>query len=238
VATPSDFGTRGEKPSHPDLLDWLAGELIRHDWKLKPIHKMLMTSAVYLQAGQVTETGRQHDPENLLFWRRESRRLEAELIRDTLLSVGGQLDTTMYGKGSLDERSPRRSVYLTVKRSQLIPFLKLFDSPDTMQSVGAREESTVAPQALALLNSAFARDIAVKLAARARPTAETTLDEAIRRAYQIALSRPASDDELQMMTAFIEQQTASRGGAANGPELALRDFCHLLLCTNEFVYVD
>lgn len=238
VATPSDFGTRGERPSHPELLDWLAAELIRGDWKLKPIHKLIMTSSVYMQAGEVTETGRQHDPENLLLWRRNSRRLEAEVIRDALLSASGTLDQTMFGKGTLDQRSTRRSVYFTVKRSQLIPFLKLFDAPDTMQGIAAREESTVAPQALALLNSPIIRDLATKFAANVWPSAETPIEEAIDRAYRVALSRPVTDEELKTMIDFIQRQKESRGNDAKAEALAVRDFCHLVLCMNEFVYVD
>ncbi len=87
MATPSDFGTRGEKPSHPELLDWLATELIRNGWQLKPIHKLIMTSAVSMQADEVIESGAQKDPENLLLWRRSARRMEAEVIRDSLLGL-------------------------------------------------------------------------------------------------------------------------------------------------------
>ncbi len=238
VATPNDFGTRGERPSHPELLDWLAGELIRGGWRLKPIHKLIMTSAVYMQAGGASESGAKHDPENLLWWRRESRRLEAEAVRDALLAVSGTLDPAMYGPGTLDQNSRRRSVYFTVKRSQLIPMLQLFDAPDAMQGVGSREESTVAPQALALLNSPIVRGYATKLAERVRPTAETSIDDAITSAYQIALSRPPSDAERSSMADFIQRQTESRGTGGNAEALAVRDFCHVLLCMNEFVYVD
>jgi hypothetical protein len=238
VATPNDFGTRGERPSHPELLDWLAGELIRGGWRLKPIHKLIMTSAVYMQANGVSETGAKFDPENLLWWRRESQRLEAETIRDALLSVSGTLDPAMYGPGTLDQNSRRRSIYFTVKRSNLIPMLQLFDAPDTMQGVGSREESTVAPQALALLNSPIVRGYATKLAERVRPGAETSIDDAITGAYQIVLSRPPSDAERSSMTDFIARQKESRGTGGNAEALAVRDFCQVLLCMNEFVYVD
>jgi hypothetical protein len=238
VATPSDFGTRGEKPSHPDLLDWLASELIRGGWKLKPIHKLIMTSAVYAQSGTVTDSGRKLDPENLLLWRRSSRRLEAEIIRDTLLEVSGTLDDTKFGKGTLDVKSKRRSVYFTVKRSRLIPLLQLFNAPDAMQGIASREESTVAPQALALLNSPIIRDLATKLATKVRPNAQTTIVQAIDQAYQVVLARPATIEETKTMATFVLNQSKSRGTAANAEQLAFRDFCHLLLCTNEFVYVD
>lgn len=238
VATPSDFGTRGERPSHPELLDWLAGELIRNGWKLKPVHKLIMTSSVYMQGGDVTASGGGHDPENLLLWRRNARRLEAEIIRDSLLAVSGSLDRTMLGKGTLDENSRRRSIYFTVKRSQLIKLLQLFDAPGTMQGIGSREESTVAPQALALLNSPFVRDVAGRFAARIRPDADVPVNEAIERAYQVALTRPPTDEERAVMVEFIQRQQESREADADAESLAVRDFCHLMLCMNEFVYID
>jgi hypothetical protein len=238
VATPSDFGTRGERPSHPELLDWLAGELIRGGWRLKPIHKLIMTSSVYMQGGDISESGRQLDPENLLSWRRAANRLQAEIIRDSLLSVSGRLDESMFGQGTLDPGSSRRSIYFTVKRSNLIPLLQLFDAPDTMQGIGTREESTVAPQALALLNSPLVRDLASSLVARARPTAETPIEQAIDAAYRLTFARPATAAEVSMMRQFIHDQQALRAGDANAESLAVRDFCHLLLCMNEFVYID
>lgn len=238
VATPNDFGTRGDRPTHPQLLDWLANELIRGNWQLKPIHRLIMLSGVYMQSNDVTESGRRTDPENMLLWRRQSQRLEAEIIRDSLLTVSGRLDRNQFGQGSLDEKTARRSVYLTVKRSRLIPILQLFDAPDAMQGIGSREKSTVAPQALAMMNSPFVRDLATKLSARVRPNAETPVVDGIRRAYEVTLSRPASADEIESMTAFVQQQSESRGSNGSAESLAFRDFCHVLLCMNEFVYVD
>ena len=144
----------------------------------------------------------------------------------------------MFGKGSLDEKIPRRSIYLTVKRSRLIPMLQLFDAPDTMQGIGQRERSTVAPQALAMLNSPIIRDWAGKLATRVRPNNEITLAAAVDQAYLTTLSRPPAADERAKMLAFIESQKTARGTAGNAEQLAVRDFCHVLLCMNEFVYVD
>ena len=238
VASTSDFGTRGELPTHPKLLDWLAVELIQGGWKLKPIHRLILTSATYMQAGDVSTVNRQRDPENRLWWRRPARRLEAEIIRDSLLAVSGTLDRKTYGKGTLDQKTPRRSVYLTVKRGQLIPILQLFDAPDTMQGVGRRSESTVAPQALAMLNSPFVRELSGKLAGRVRPDEKAPLTETVTRAYRTMLARDASSEERDRMVAFLESQTASRKGQPDAAALAVRDFCHLLLCTNEFIYVD
>ena len=238
VATPSDFGTQGERPSHPELLDWLANQLVDNGWHLKPIHRLIMTSSAYMQGNEITKNGVERDPENMLFWRRGSSRLEAEIIRDSLLAVSGSLDTSMFGKGTLDEKSLRRSVYFTVKRGQLIPMLQLFDWPDAMQGIGTRERSTVAPQALAMLNSPIIRDLATKFAGRVHAGENTPVAEAIDRAYRIALGRPATTEETTTMTEFIERQKTLRGDDPNAESLAVRDFCHLVLCLNEFVYIE
>ena len=234
VATASDFGTRGDRPTHPELLDWLAGELIRNDWQLKSVHRLMVTSSVYMQGNEVLKKSAAADPENLLLWRRVSRRLEAEAIRDALLAVSGKLDRRMYGKGSLDQKNGRRSVYLTMKRSQLIPILQLFDAPDAMSSIGKREESTVAPQALTMLNSPIIREWTGALAKRIRPDDKTAVSDSIAAAYRLALGRKARAGELKRMTAFVEQ----RGDDAKSRAAAFHDFCHVLLCMNEFVYVD
>jgi len=249
VSTCSDFGTRGEKPTHPQLLDWLALELVRGGWRLKPIHRLIVTSSTYMQAGGITDHAANVDPANLLWWRRPPRRLEAEIIRDALLAVGGTLDRSMYGTGTLDPKTPRRSIYLTVKRSQLIRMLQLFDTPGTMQGIGVRQESTVAPQALAMLNSPMLRQVATRFASRARPDPAASLPESIDRAFRIALTRPPESYELAAMETFIHRQAESRGDGVLPPrspqgdeekasELAFLDFCHLVLCMNEFVYVD
>jgi hypothetical protein len=126
-------------------------------------------------------------------------------------------------------------VYLTVKRGQLIDMLQLFDAPDAMQSIGSREISTVAPQALAMINSVEVRNWAADLAKRAKPSPATTMEQALDAAYQIAYSRlPRSDERVEMLR-FIERQTKARAGKT---DTAFQDFCHLLLCANEFVYVD
>lgn len=236
VATPSDFGTRGEAPTHPELLDFLARSLIENGWRLKPLHKLIMTSATYMQAGERTETGQMRDPANLLWWRKDSRRLEAEAFRDSLLAVSDTLETTPFGPGTLDERKPRRSIYLTVKRSNLSPLLQLFDAPDTLQGIGNRQESTVAPQALALINSPILIDLSQKFANRVRKDpSKVSLEEGIRDAYRVAFSRDPSGQELADWVSFVERQKVLHG---NNEQLAFRDVCHALLCANEFAYVD
>ena len=170
----------------------------------------------------------------------------AEII---LANIGGTLDRSMYGTGTLDPKTPRRSIYLTVKRSQLIRMLQLFDTPGTMQGIGVRQESTVAPQALAMLNSPMLRQVATRFASRARPDPAASLPESIDRAFRIALTRPPESYELAAMETFIHRQAESRGDGVLPPrspqgdeekasELAFLDFCHLVLCMNEFVYVD
>ena len=236
VVTPSDFGNQGTEPSHPELLDYLASELIRGGWKLKPIHKLIMMSSVYRQGGMDNPVAAKKDPDNRLWWRRGAVRLEAEIIRDTLLAVSGSLDKTMFGKGSLDQASPRRSVYLTVKRSNLIPLLQLFDAPDSIQGIGNRDVTTVPPQALAMMNSPVVRQLAEKFAKRL--PAAASVAERIEAAYQIALSRSPSESETVEMTSFLTNQVASYGGTEQAQQQALVDFCQLVFCLNEFVFVD
>ncbi len=238
VATPSDFGARGERPTHPELLDWLAAELIKGGWKLKPIHKLIMTSAVYLQSGEPNAANQKTDPDNNLWWRRPSQRLEAEIIRDALLAVSGSLDRKLFGPSTRQDQTPRRSIYLTVKRSELIPILQLFDAPDAMQGIGKRETTTVPAQALAMMNSAFVRDMATKFSKRILPGKDGSVEKSVSAAYLNALSRKPNDTELKNMVAFVKGQAATYGNNPNATNMALADCCHVLMCLNEFVYVD
>jgi hypothetical protein len=240
VATPSDFGTRGEPPSHPQLLDWLATELIQNGWRLKPIHKLIMASAVYRQSSRSEEAKRHADREDRLFWRRPLHRLEAETIRDTLLVVGGRLDGRMYGPGTLDPANRRRSIYFTVKRSRLLPAMQLFDAPEALTGVGARPTTTIAPQALLLLNNPNVRASAKAFARRITRGDASGNEEAIKAGYRIAVARPPSAEELTDAAVFIKRQIASykAAGKANARELGYADFCQVLVCLNEFVYVE
>jgi cytochrome c553 len=236
VATPSDFGVRGERPTHPELLDYLASELIRNGWHLKPIHKLIVTSAAYQTAATADESQLKVDRENTLFWRHPPRRLEAEVIRDSLLFVSGQLDDRMYGPGTLEESSRRRSIYFTMKRSRLIPMLVIFDAPDGTVGVAERPATTVAPQALLMMNNPQVRSWARAFAKRVGQA--RTLEEAIHRAYRLALSRGATPDELADGVAFVKAQEASYAGKADARDLALADFCQVVMCLNEFMYVE
>lgn len=240
VATPSDFGSRGERPTHPELLDWLATELIRGGWRLKPIHKLIASSAVYRQSSQRDEVKMRVDPDDRLFWRHSQRRLEGEIIRDSLLAVSGELDPRQFGPGTLDEASKRRSIYFTVKRSKLVPMLHVFDAPDALGSLADRPTTTIAPQALLLMNNPHVRGWSRSFARRIAPDAMTRLDDAIQSGYRTALARPPSSAELADGLAFVQSQLESyrSEGKENARELALADFCQVLLCLNEFIYVE
>lgn len=235
VSTPNDFGTTGQKPTHPQLLEWLAGELIDQKWKLKPVHKLIMTSHAYMQSNQIVNDPRSKiDPDNQLWWHRPARRLEAESIRDSMLAVSGLLDRKMYGPGTLDANMRRRSVYFFIKRSQLIPLMMLFDWPEHLVSIGQRQSTTIAPQALAFMNNPLARTASETLAS------EVSTIEQIDQLFLKVLSRKPTDSERQAAGRFIAQAEKTRADQ-NSPEpqkMALADFCQILLCSNEFIYVD
>ncbi len=235
VATPNDFGKTGASPSNPELLGWLAGELIRNGWRLKPIHQLLMTSAAYQQSTATDRAKIATDPDNALWLRRTSRRLEAEAIRDSALAVSGVLDRTMFGAGTLDERSKRRSIYFTVKRSRLVNSMVVFDAPEPLSSQGFRPTTTVAPQALLMMNSAQTRQWALAFAKRVEADAKDPASQ-IARAYALALGRPPRAEETAAALAFIGSGTPSAAGKANAPALA--DFCQMLMALNEFITVD
>ncbi|MFT5109946.1 MAG: mono/diheme cytochrome c family protein, partial [Pseudoalteromonas tetraodonis] len=190
VATPNDFGFQGERPTHPVLLDWLATELISNGWHLKPIHKLIMNSETYRMADLESATNQEIDLENHFLWHRPPRRLEAEAIRDSALAVGGILDTKMYGAGTLDENSKRRSIYFMVKRSQLVPTMQMFDWPDTLTSLGRRAITTTPSQALIFINHPQFRKMAEGFAQRIAGE-----NEPVVKAYQLAYGRQPSRDE-------------------------------------------
>jgi hypothetical protein len=237
VATPSDFGARGERPTHPELLDWLASELIRNGWHLKPIHKLIMASAVYREDSAFDDAKGKIDHDNRLLWRWTPRRLEAETIRDSLLAISGQLDCRVLGPGTLDPASRRRSIYFTVKRSKLMPMMQVFDAPEALGGVAERATSTIAPQALFLMNNANVRGYARALARKI--PGKLSEERVIQTAYKMTVARPADAGEVASGRAFLAQQAASYSNSGVGaPELALADLCQVLMCLNEFAYVE
>ncbi len=233
VATPSDFGVRGEPPSHPELLDWLATELIREGWKFKPIHRLMVTSATYRQSSKPTAKLADADPENTLFGRMNRQRLDAEGVRDAMLAVSGELNFRMEGPGVLapiekeiedlifteaeavdlwpeDRNSSehlRRSLYLFRKRNVRYPLFDAFDAPDTQSACPRRATSTHALQALALLNSEFAIARARALAGRVLRDGGSGSDQQIKRAYELVLARPPTREEVDRARAFLKAQT-------------------------------
>jgi hypothetical protein len=199
----------------------------------------MMISAAYMQSAESDAACAAIDPDNKLLWRRERNRLEGEVIRDAMLAVSGSLEYRMFGPGSLDEGQPRRSIYFTIKRSQMIPLMVLFDGPDALQGLGKRASTTVAPQALALLNNPhvvrYARQFAKRLEARGE-----SLAEQVTYGYQLALGRPPEPDELSRSMEFITSQQEAYGQDENKDAhlLALADFCQALFSLNEFVFVE
>jgi hypothetical protein len=227
VGTPSDFGAQGDRPTHPELLDWLACELIDQGWSLKAIHREILLSATYQQSSAHNSQAHKVDPDNRLYWRRPLVRLEAEAIRDAMLAVSGRLDRRPFGPGSLDEGMTRRSIYFTVKRSALIPSMVQLDWPEALQGVGQRVTTTVAPQALLMLNSPQVRTNAAALAVSLR-----TLPDPVTAAYERALGRPPTDAESVAAAGFINKRRE-----ADGLDAALTGFCQALFAMNEFMYV-
>jgi cytochrome c553 len=230
VATPNDFGTQGDRPTHPELLDWLATELIRNRWRLKPIHKLILMSETYRMGQRSSAEDEKIDPENRFLWRRRLRRLEAEAIRDNALAVGGMLDKTMFGEGTLDETMRRRSIYFTVKRSQLVPSMQLFDWPDTLTSQDRRAVTTTPSQALVFINDPLFRQMAEGFAGRIMGE-----EDWLGAAYMLAYGRPPSDGERALGEGFVRKQLQSHNGDR---QKTLGDFCAALMSANEFIYIE
>jgi hypothetical protein len=248
VRTPSNFGKTGEAPAHPQLLDWLATEFMQQGWSIKAMHRLIMNSETYQMVSDDNPAGLKVDRDNKLLWRMPRRRLEGEAIRDSILAVAGNLDRTVggpavhpyidpalfqssskrtwHGKPDSDPSTWRRSVYVFSKRSIPLPMLEVFDKPDSVASCARRNRSTIAPQALILMNNAFVLMEAKKFAERLRKEAGPDPAEQVDLAFQLALSRKPSSKELKESVAFL------RTG-----EQSLLDFSQAMLNLNEFVYI-
>jgi hypothetical protein len=232
VRTPNNFGKLGEPPTHPALLDWLAARCVADGWSVKALHRRIMLSAAYQQASVVSAEALHKDPDNRWFGRQNARRLEAEAIRDAMLAAAGRLDRALGGPAALDLDRPRRSLYVQTTRWDRTNFSTLFDAANPDQPVEKRTVSTVAPQALFLLNHEFVVGQAKRLAERLRQ--EVPADEGARidRAYRLLFGRPVRPEEAEIGRAFLER------AARRGSEAAWIDYVHVLLCSDEFVYVD
>lgn len=262
VRTPSDFGATGDRPTHPELLDWLADEFVKKGWSWKAMHRLILLSNTYRQSSRFNESFGAKDPENKLLWRMNPQRLTAEAIRDSILVISGKLNREMYGPGIYPRIDPdivntgsrprwpldakddhvtnRRSVYIFVKRSVILPMIEVFDCPATTVSGPVRSVSTVSPQALALMNNQFVLEQAAFFADRVVAEAGADLRAQVTRAFQIALNRKPTVKEAQWAFDFIQSQRAGHAEHKNDkPEAAaLRDFCHAIINLNEFLYVD
>lgn len=257
VRTPNDFGSRGERPTHPELLEWLAADFVSHGWSVKRLHRMILLSATYRQSSTFDAGKSKLDPDNRLLWRVRPKRLEAESLRDSILAVSGTLNFEMYGPAfrppiptdamvARNLKSPypqdipdtsavrRRSVYMFHKRVIPYPLLQAFDAPDAQQCAGRRALTTVVPQALAILNDPFVRSRGADFAARLQKDAGDDPAKCVDRAYALAFGRAPSEAERAAGVAFIAKQEASR----RDRKLALTDYCQVLFGLNEFLYVD
>ena len=238
VKTPNDFGNQGTPPTHPRLLDYLARRLIEGGWRLKPIHRLIVTSATYRQAATVNTTPMEVDAGNTLLWHWRPNRLEAEAIRDSLLAVAGVLKPEMYGPSISigharqqvrdEPKSWRRSIYLQAHRSAKHPTLSLFDPPDYTISVGARTTGATPNGALFALNAPLVWELAGHMAKRVQAEAGDEPTAQVKRLYLLTLSRPPRAEELDIGLKLL--------GAEN-PD-ALRHYCHLVLGLNEMIHVN
>ena len=257
VRSPNNFGLQGDKPTHPELLDWLASELVDGGWRLKPLQRMILLSNAYRMSSRGNPDGLKLDPVNDLFWRFDMRRLTAEEIRDSVLAVSGNLNLKMYGPGvypdmpravlatqsmpghgwgrSPPEEQARRSVYVHVKRSLLTPILENFDLAETDRTSPVRFATTQPTQALTLLNSAFMQEQAALFAERLRKEAGPDVGKQVQLGLSLVTSRPPTDDDVKRGLDLIDALQKNDGMA---PEAALNAFCLMAMNLNEFMYLD
>ena len=241
VDTPSDFGLRGARPTHPELLDWLASELVsptqqgalapRSAWSTKHLHRLIVTSATYRQAAQGTPDSAKLDPENTFLSRWKPRRLEAEAVRDTLLVVSGELDRTLGGAPDADEdKSLRRAIYLLMKRQKSL-WQTMFDSPTAATESCPKRVTTTTPlHALFWLNSTFATERAKAFAARVRKLAGNDRDAQVETAFALALGRKPKASEREAVARYFKTAPA-------GVDV-IADLCHALMGANEFTTLE
>ena len=231
VDTPSDFGTLGNEPSHPELLDWLATRFVEDGWSWKSIHRLMITSATYRQSATHPQANAMEaiDPANQLRWRWDVRRLDAEQVVDALLCAAGQIDLSVGGPSS-DGKAHRRGIYRKMHRNKPDKLLALFDLPDGINSVASRPVTTTPTQALALLNGKLGTTTAASMAERLITSCGDDRTAVVKKAYRLAFSRPPSEDEIGFALDYLGDDALD--------ETLLSEFCHVLLNANEFVYLD
>lgn len=235
VNTPSNFGTQGERPSHPELLDDLAARFIEHGWSLKWLHRQIILSATYQQIS-IRDEAAAKDPENVYLSRMSVRRLDVEAWRDTMLSATGELDEAMGGAAQelSDNGNRRRTLYGTVKRRELSDLLRLHDFPDPVVSSSARVPTTSPLQQLFVLNSPYIRKRSEALVARLQAEVGSDSSARIRLAYQTLLQREPTADELALAMEFVSGANTD----AATVEALWREYAQVLLASNELLFVD
>jgi hypothetical protein len=252
VATSDNLGASGSPPSHPELLDYLASQMIRSGWSMKAMHRLLVTSAAYRQTSRLAPKAFAIDPENRLLWRYSVRRLDAESLRDAMLAVAGQLDTRMNGpyvpttRNELGEvlgkadgpAANRRSLYLQQRRTQTLSLLNVFDSPSLVFNCVQRPTSTMPLQSLSLLNSDFVVRQAAAFAVRTLHEAGAEPAARVAHAHLLAVGREPTSDETRTSLEFVDAMRRHYAGSADGETRAWSDFCQMLLASSEFLYVE
>jgi len=257
VGTPDNFGRLGEAPTHPELLDWLARRFVEDGWSIKAMHRRILLTSTYRMGSDYDAHSAEVDPENRLHWRADVRRLEAEEIRDALLSVAGVLDTSMGGsmlhvknrdyffdhtsKDKSNYDVPRRSVYLPVVRNNLYDVFQLFDYADADVLNGDRQSSVVAPQALFMMNAPLVIDLSGRLGKALLDAPLPDDDARVARLYETALGRPAAAEEVARAKSFLGRfEAASSLPAGDAPGRrrdAWRALCQAIASSNEFIYI-
>jgi hypothetical protein len=233
VGTPSDFGLRSEPPTHPALLDHLATSFMRDGWSLKSLHRRIMLSHAYRQASADRPECRRVDPENALLWRMNRRRLDFEATRDALLAASGRLDAAIGGpsvQGVAAPSNARRTLYGFVDRLNLPGLYRTFDFPDPNATSPRRDRTTVAPQALFLMNHPFVLEASRRVLGRADVAGERTTADRVGRLYRILYGRAPDADEVRLGSAYLDREPASAA--------AWERYVQALLLANEFVFVD
>ncbi|MFN0197505.1 MAG: PSD1 and planctomycete cytochrome C domain-containing protein [Planctomycetaceae bacterium] len=257
AATPSNFGKLGDAPSHPELLDWLTQRFLEGGWRFKSLHRTIVTSATYRQESLVmtSEVASTKDPGNRWLWKMHVRRLDAEQIRDAMLSVSGELDTQRGGP-SADGDALRRTIYTKVIRNKRDPLLDVFDAPDNFNSISQRNTTTTPTQSLLLINGSWTLARAKAFADRLT-TLQLTDEEVVDQAYRLAFGHPPVAESVRSAIEFLKEQSerirqertinsAPKSDEQNTSvaedidphRAALIDFCHAILNSSEFLYVD
>jgi hypothetical protein len=250
VATPENLGYSGALPSHPELLEYLAGTFIQNGWSAKALHREILLSAAYRQSSSPTDAGALRDPQASLLSRYPVHRLDAEAIRDGMLAVAGDLDAASGGPYVPTERAEdgdvivkpdtpgalRRSIYLQQRRTQVLGMLDVFDAPSLVTNCTLRVQTTIPLQSLKLLNSEFVRERASSLAAHSQQTSDPAAR--IGELYVRVIGRAPSDAEQAAALRFIADQPSAYPDADNAGELAWIDFCQALMSSNAFLYVE